>query len=118
MKEPKDNVIVTKSYKLALEIVKIYINLKNSKEFEISKQLLRSGTSIGANIQESQAAQSRKDFIHKLSISHKEAKETIYWLRLLSDSSILSKSVAAPVLQLTIEIDKILASILLTTKNS
>ena len=85
MKE--ENLIKDKSYKFALEIIELYKYLSNEKkEFVLSKQILRSGTSIGANIEESQAAQSKRDFLSKLSISSKEARETLYWLKLLNDS--------------------------------
>jgi four helix bundle protein len=114
----RKNVIVEKSYNLALEIIKVYQQLKDQREFDLARQLLRSGTSIGANIQEAQSAQSRKDFVHKLSIAQKESKETIYWINLLKDSSILESSKASTILELTTEVDKILASILVTTKNS
>ena len=71
-----------------MSIIKLYTNLISEKEFIISKQLLRSATSIGANVEESIAAQSRKDFISKMSIASKEARESKYWLRLLSESDI------------------------------
>ncbi len=114
----KSNVIVEKSYKLALEVIQVYMKLKSQKEYDLARQLLRSGTSIGANIQEAQSAQSKKDFIHKLSISQKETKETLYWIRLLRDSLILNKEKAEDILSLTLEVDKILSSILITSKNS
>ena len=86
MKE--ENLIREKTYSFALEIVKLYRYLSiEKKEFVLSKQILRSGTTIGANIEEAQAAQSRKDFLSKISISSKEARETLYWLRLLNDSN-------------------------------
>ena len=86
MNELKENIIVSKSYAFALEIVKLYKTLAEQKEFVLSKQLLRSGTSIGANIHEGIASESKKDFIHKLGIALKEARETSYWLNLLKDS--------------------------------
>ena len=85
----KDNIILNKSYAFALEIISIYKLLKQHQEFEIGKQLLRSGTSIGANINEATAAQSKKDFIAKMSIASKEARETRYWLNLVKDSKML-----------------------------
>ncbi len=86
MKE--ENVIKEKAYNFALEIIELYKYLKiEMKEFVLSKQILRSGTSIGANIEEAQAAQSKKDFLSKISIASKEARETLYWLKLLNDSS-------------------------------
>jgi four helix bundle protein len=79
----KKNIIKDKSFVFAVEIVYLCKILTEKKEFELSKQLLRSGTSIGANIREAEHAQSKADFIHKLSISLKEANETEYWLDLL-----------------------------------
>ncbi len=84
-----DNLIRKKTYDFALEIIKLYKFLTSKNEFVLSKQILRCGTSIGANVEEAQAAQSRKDFMSKLSITSKEARETLYWLRLLNDSKFL-----------------------------
>ncbi|MEP7213265.1 MAG: four helix bundle protein [Acidobacteriota bacterium] len=79
-----ESILRTKSYDFALRMIKLYKHLVNEKrEFVLSKQLLRSGTSIGANIEEASQGQSRADFVHKLSIAHKESFETSYWLRLL-----------------------------------
>ncbi len=87
-----DNLIVKKSYDFALLIIELYQFLcKEKKEYILSKQLLRCGTSIGANIQEAQAGISKKDFVAKMSISAKEALETRYWLNLLIDSGFISK---------------------------
>ena len=87
----KNNVIKEKSFSFALEIVKTYKFLSSEKkEFVLSKQMLRSGTSIGANIREAEHAQSKADFIHKLSIALKEANETEYWLDLLFQSGYLN----------------------------
>lgn len=85
----KENVIVTKSFDFALVIVELYKQMIEQKEFVLSKQLLRSGTSIGANIQEATAAISKKDFIAKMSIASKEARETKYWLQLLDRSKLV-----------------------------
>ena len=87
----KQNLIVDKSFQFALKIIDLYKELAKRHEFVISKQVLKSGTSIGANIQEAQAAQSRKDFISKMSIASKEARETKYWLNLLSKSQFIPK---------------------------
>src|SRR5258708_27729556 len=82
----KENVLKTKSYAFALRIVNLYKHLAlQQKEFVLSKQILRSGTSVGANITEGNRAQSKMDFVHKLSIALKEADETEYWLNLLRD---------------------------------
>lgn len=87
----KENIIQIKSYDFAIRIVELYEFLsEEKKEFILSKQLLRSGTSIGANIEEAIGGQSRKDFFAKLSISYKEARETHYWIRLLTDMNYLT----------------------------
>mgnify|MGYP003552390142 FL=1 len=83
----KRNVIKEKSFEFAKEIVYLYKNLADKKEFVLSRQLLKSGTSIGANIREAEHAQSKADFINKLSISLKEANETEYWLDLLYETN-------------------------------
>jgi four helix bundle protein len=89
----KDNIILDKSYQFALKVIDLNKTLVNEKkEFVLSKQLLRSGTSIGANVNEAIDGQSRADFIHKMSIALKEARETIYWLKLLHDSGYLPET--------------------------
>jgi four helix bundle protein len=82
----KESIIKIKSFQFSLKIIELYKRLKIEKEFVISNQLLRSGTSIGANIEEALAGQTKKDFVAKMSISSKEARETNYWLRLLKES--------------------------------
>jgi four helix bundle protein len=89
MNEGKDNIIVQKSYAFALQIVQLYKSLVEKKEFVLSRQILRSGTSIGANIHEAVGGESKKDFIHKLGIALKESRETSYWLNLLRIADIL-----------------------------
>ena len=84
-----ENKIDERTFEFALEIVDLYKYMIENKEYVLSKQVLRSGTSIGANVQESQAAQSKADFISKMSIASKEARETKYWLRLLDQSDYL-----------------------------
>lgn len=86
----KENIIATKTFDFALSIIELFIQLKKENEFIISKQIIRSATSIGANVEEAIAAQSRKDFINKMSIASKEARETKYWLRLLDKSNLTS----------------------------
>jgi four helix bundle protein len=114
----KENVIRDKSYKFALRIISLYKHLNfEKKEYELVKQLLRSGTSIGANIQESSGAQSKKDFIAKLHIALKEAKETHYWLRLLKDSSIIESNLANSFIKDSEELITILVAILNTSKS-
>lgn len=83
-----NNIILDKTFEFSLSIIKLYIRLKQENEFIISKQILRSVTSIGANVEESIAAQSKKDFISKMAIASKETRETKYWLRLLSQSEL------------------------------
>lgn len=90
----KENLILEKSFVFALQIIELYKKLIAEKEFVISKQLLRSGTSIGANIEEATAAISKRDFIAKMSISSKEARETRYWLRLLEKSELVNVDVS------------------------
>lgn len=91
--EAKQNIIVSKTFNFSKEVIKLYINLKRDKVFELASQLIRSATSIGANVEEAQAAQSKKDFISKMSIAAKEARETRYWLRLLHETGITEKEV-------------------------
>ena len=86
-----DNVVELKSYAFAIRIVRLYQHLcVEKKEYVLSKQVLRCGTSIGANVEESICGQSRADFVSKLSIAYKEARETSYWLRLLKDTDYLT----------------------------
>ena len=88
-----DNVIKNKSFNFALRIVKLYQFLnQEKKEYVLSKQLLRSGTAIGALVRESEQAESKLDFIHKLAIAQKEANETDYWLELLFQSEYLNET--------------------------
>ena len=113
-----DNIIKDKSYNFSLKIIKIYQELtKDRKEFIISKQLIRSGTSIGANIEEAIGAQSRKDFISKISISYKETRETLYWLHILTDSDFLNKQQSDTLIYDCEELLKIIGSILKTSKS-
>ncbi|MDR6301869.1 four helix bundle protein [Mesonia maritima] len=86
----KKNIVKNKSFEFSLKIIELYKILQSQKEYVISKQLLRSGTSIGANIAESEAGISRADFTYKLTISSKEARETIYWLQLLEQSNLVT----------------------------
>ena len=114
----KENIVQNKSYTFSLRIIKLYKHLiEDKKEYVLSKQVLRSGTSVGANIEEGVAAQSRKDFIYKLSISHKEARETHYWIRLLRDSDFMEKKLAESILTDCEELIKLLVSILNTSKS-
>ena len=110
----KESIIVTKTFDFALSVVNLFIELKKEHEFIISKQILRSATSIGANVEEAIAAQSRKDFIHKMSIASKEARETKYWLRLLDKSNLTTISMS----NYLIEIEHILNIITKIIKTS
>ena len=112
-KVKKDNIIREKSFAFALKIIELYKILKDEKEYVLSKQLLRSGTSIGANIEESTAAQSASDFIHKLSIASKEARETRYWLMLLQQSRLVNHDFSIYLKEID-EIINILTSIIKT----
>ena len=116
MKE--DNVVKEKSYAFALRIIKLYKYLvEYKKERVIAKQLLRSGTSIGANVEEAVGGQSKKDFVAKISIAYKEARESEYWLRLLRDSGYLDDDAVESVLSDCRELLKLLGSIQKTIKS-
>ncbi len=112
-----DNIIEEKSFDFAVSIVNLYKYLCDSKkEYVLSKQLLRSGTSIGANVAEAQQAQSKADFVSKMSIALKEATETKYWLRLLNATNFLNEPDTKTILADCVEIEKILTSILKSSK--
>ena len=112
-----ENALKDKSFLFALRVIKCYQFLQtDQKEFVLSKQLLRSGTSIGANIREAEQAQSKSDFIHKLSISIKETNETLYWLELLGHSGYLKKNEFESIYQDCIELIKLLTSIIKKAK--
>jgi four helix bundle protein len=113
----KDNIIKQKTFEFSLLIIDLYKQLVIEKEFIISKQLLKSGTSIGANVAESEAAQSKADFISKLSIAAKEARETKYWIDLLQHSE-LTKLELIKHEEKCVEIIKILTSIIKTSSNT
>ena len=116
-KVKSESIIASKAYSFALEIVKVYKSLVNErKEYILSKQLLRSGTSIGANINEAIAGQSKRDFVYKLNIALKEARETNYWLNLLKDSEYMNLVEFDALNSKCNEIIKMLTSIIMTTK--
>lgn len=113
-----DNVIENKSFQFAIRIVRLYKFLcKEKKEYILSKQLLRAGTSIGANVTESQQAQSKPDFVSKISVALKEASETKYWIKLLGATEYLSENQTKSILDDCVEIEKILVTILKSAKN-
>ena len=114
-----ESVIRDKSKTFAIRIVKLYRHLcDEKKEWVLSKQLLRSGTSIGANIVEAQAAVSKRDFLSKMYISFKECCETEYWLELLHETGYLSDSEFESINQDNIALKKMLSSITFTTSNN
>ncbi|KXK48616.1 MAG: 30S ribosomal protein S23 [Chlorobi bacterium OLB5] len=113
------SIVEEKSYAFALRIIKLYRHLViEKKEFVLSKQILRCGTSIGANVKEAVQAESRNDFIHKLYISLKEASETEYWLNLLHDSGYISKKSFESIAKECIELIKIITAIIKTSKKN
>ncbi|PIF31142.1 four helix bundle protein [Flavobacterium sp. 9] len=114
----KNNVIKDKSFDFAIRIVKLYQYLSlEKKEFILSKQLLRSGTSIGAMVREAEHAESKNDFIHKFAIAQKEANESVYWLELLNATDYLSKKEFENINNDAISILKLITSIIKTTKS-
>ena len=114
-----ENIIEDKSFRFAIRIVNLYKYLcRTKKEFVLSKQLLRAGTSIGANVAESQQAQSRADFIAKLSIALKETSETKYWLRLLKATDYLTDEESRSIYADCVELEKLLVTILKSTKQA
>ena len=114
-----ENILKEKSFKFAVQIVKLYKYLTiEQKEFILSKQLLRSGTSIGANVREAEFGQSKPDFIHKLSIAQKEANETIYWLEIMKATDYLSDLQFVSINLEAIEILKIITASIKTAKNN
>lgn len=118
MEKKKENPLKDKSYAFALQIILTAREMNENKEFVLAKQLLKCGTSIGANVEEANQGESKADFIHKLSIANKEAHETRYWLRLLKDSNMLSTDRSDNLIASCSELERLLTSILNTTKNT
>ena len=115
----KESIIYNKALDFAVRIVNLYKLLTNvKKETVMSKQLLRCGTSIGANVSEALSAESTADFIHKLSISQKETNETLYWLSLLTKTEYISEKEYESIIQDCEEIRKMLISIIITSKKN
>ncbi len=110
-----DSIAKEKSYIFALAVVRLCTQLKEQKQFEIASQLLRCGTSIGANVEEALAGYSRREFAAKMSIALKEAREANYWLRLLTDAEILVDDRGKELLDQSEELIRILTSIVKTT---
>ena len=114
----KENILGDKTYAFGLRIVKLYLHLKSGKvDMGWCSQVLRSGTSIGANVEEAIGGSSKKDFKHKMEIAYREARETWYWLRLLMDAEILEKKMTDSLIQDSEEIIKNLTAILNTLKS-
>ena len=115
----KENVVKNKSFVFAVRVVNLYRFLcAQQKEFVLSKQLLRSGTSVGAMIREAEHAETKKDFIHKMAIAQKEINETIYWLELLQASNYLTNEQFKSINTDAVEIIKLITTIIKTTKTN
>jgi four helix bundle protein len=113
----KENIVKNKSFKFAVRIVKLYQYLcEQKKEFVLSKQLLRSGTSVGAMVREAEHAESKLDFKHKMAIAQKEINETIYWLELLAATDYITSEQFESVNVDAVEIIKLITTIIKTTK--
>jgi four helix bundle protein len=117
--EMKENIVNNKSFKFSIRIVKLYQYLcEQKKEYVLSKQLLRSGTSVGAMVREAEHAESKLDFKHKMAIAQKEINETIYWLELLAATDYLNNEQFESVHADAVEIIKLITTILKTTKTN
>ena len=111
----KPNLIVEKSFAFSVSIIGLYQKLKSKNEFDISRQILRSGTSIGANVQEATAGVSRSDFANKMGIASKEARETRYWLLLIKETKLIDEDLSE-YLKNVEELNLILTSIVKTSQ--
>lgn len=111
------NIIQHRTFEFALMVIQVYKEMVEKKEFVLSKQLVRSGTSIGANVEEAMAAISKKDFIHKMSVSSKEARETRYWLKLIEASKLINVDIKQCLLEVE-EIVRILTAIVKTSQKN
>ncbi len=115
----KENIVREKSFLFAIRIVNLYRFLKEQrKEFVLSKQLLRSGTSVGAMIREAEYGETKKDFIHKMSVAQKEINESIYWIELLEQTKYISKEQFLSINNDAVELIKLITSIIKTTKEN
>ena len=113
----KENVLLNKTFEFSIRIVNLYRYLRDEKrEFDLARQILKSGTSIGANVTEAAVAQSRKDFFAKIYIAYKEAKETEFWIKLLFATKILTEKQSTSLLNDLEEINKILSASLYTIR--
>jgi four helix bundle protein len=114
----KENILKIKSFKFAVRIVNLYKHLcENKKEFVLSKQILRSGTSVGAMVHEAEHSESKADFVHKMAIAQKEINETLYWLELLKETEYISSKEYKSINADAIEIIKLITTIIKTTKS-
>ncbi len=113
-----ESIVRKKSYAFALMVIQLYKELSDEKEFVPSKLLLKSGTSVGANVEETLAAQSRRDFISRMGIASKEARETIYWLRLIRDAGFAKAVAVSNILKEAEALSRMLTSIVKTTKET
>jgi four helix bundle protein len=114
----KTSIIGDKSYAFALRIITLAKWLREQKEFEMASQVLRSGTAIGANVEEALAGTSRADFVAKMSIASKEARETRYWLRLLRDSKTISETKISSLESESLELIRLLTAIVKTCQSN
>jgi len=114
----KENILKQKSFDFALRIVRLYKYLRGKKEYIMSKQLIRSGTSIGAMMREAEFAESKSDFVHKMAIAQKEVNETLYWLELLNISGFLTVQQFESINTDAVEIIKLITSSLKTAKKT
>lgn len=115
--EKKNNLIQDRTFDFALKIIDLYEQLISQKEFVLSKQLLRCGTSIGANVEEALAGQSKKDFISKMAVASKESRETSYWLRLLLASKLVDLNYTSYLSEIN-QIINILTAIVKTSQSN
>jgi four helix bundle protein len=114
----KENPLLDKSYAFAVRVAKLCFAIQQEKkEYILTKQLLRSGTSIGSNAEEAVGGQSEKDFFHKLTISYKEARESHYWIRLIGDTDLIDSDTKEDLLQDVEELLRIIGSIQKTMRN-
>lgn len=110
--------ICNRTFLFALRIIKLSTALRTNRQYSLADQVLRSGTSIGANVEEAQDAATRKDFIKSMVIALKEARETNYWLRLFLEGKLISKEVLEPIIEEVIQIIRILTAIVKTSKKN
>jgi len=114
----KSNPVKEKSFRFAVDVILFCGLLKEHKHYEISNQLIRSGTSIGANVEEALEGFSRKDFAYRMSVAARECRETLYWLRLIKETNLSSEKTLIPLINKATELKRILVSIVKTTQES